>query len=344
MTRQLLQRERRRRDSVASRRRTACLIGPVSGVRSPKSLGVVRYVDDLALALGELGVEYRPATRPAPGLSAHLHLANSSRNVLRHAAGLRAPYVVTVHDVLPRTPALRPWYRRAVYPLLSRAAVTIVHSEFAATLLAGLGAGPRRVEVVPHPARSFASLEQQAARHALGWEDDRPLFVLPGVLKPAKLVAETLAAATPLLEGGTLRLALVGPVVDEGLIRRARSLGVLVLPSPVRRLYEQAIVAADCVLVLRDASVGETNGPLMDALGAGRAVLATAVGSITEIAEDAALYCLPAAESIRAGLKTLCDDDERGRHAEIAHARAEAFSLRSLAERHADLFSEVLGG
>jgi glycosyltransferase involved in cell wall biosynthesis len=330
--------------SVGGARRTASLIRPVSCVRSPKSLGVVRYADDLALALGELGVDYRPAARPSSKLGVHLHLANSSRTVLRHAASLRVPYVVTVHDVLPRTSALRPFYRTAVYPLLRRAAASIVHSEFAAALLSRLDAGPRRLEVVPHPARTFASLDQQAARQALGWEADCPLFVLPGVLKPAKLVSETLAAAAPLLERGTLRLALVGPVVDEALARRARSLGAVVLPLPGRHLYEQAIVAADCVLVLRDASVGETNGPLMDALGAGRAVLATAVGSITEVAEDAALYCLPTAESIRAGLATLCDDDNRGRHAEIASARAAAFSVRSIAERHADLFGEVLDG
>jgi glycosyltransferase involved in cell wall biosynthesis len=340
----LLERERAERGGVGGRRQTPCPIGPVAGVRSPKSLGVVRYVDDLAPAMGELGVDYRPAARPSTGLGVHLHLANSSRSVLLHAAGMRAPYVVTVHDVLPRTPALRPCYRGAVYPLLRRAAATVVHSEFAAALLARLGARPHRLEVIPHPARTFASLDQQAAQQTLGWEGDRPLFVLPGVLKPAKLVAETLAAAAPLLEQGTLRLALVGPVVDERLARRARTLGALVLPSPTRRLYEEAIVAADCVLVLRDGSVGETNGPLMDAVGAGRAVLATAVGSISEIAEDAALYCLPTEESIRTGLATLCDDDERGRRAEIARARAAAFSVHSIARRHADLFGEVLDG
>ena len=316
----------------------------VAGVRSPKSLGVVRYVDDLALAMGELGVDYRPAVRPSTGLGVHLHLANSSRTVLLHAAGMRAPFVVTVHDVLPRTAALRLCYRGAVYPLLRRAAATIVHSEFAATLLARLGASPRRLEVIPHSVRTFASLDQQAAQQTLGWEGNRPLFVLPGVLKPAKLVAETLAAAAPLLERGTIRLALVGPIVDEGLARRARALGALVLPSPTRRLYEQAIVAADCVLVLRDGSVGETNGPLMDALGAGRDVLATAVGSIREIADYAAVYCRPTAASIRAGLATLCDDDERVCHAETARARALAFSVRSIAQRHADLFGEVLDG
>src|SRR5262249_1344632 len=128
----------------------------VTGVRSPNSLGLSHYVDDLASALGALGVDYRAAARPSSGLGTHLHLANSSRSVLRDAATAREPYAITVHDVLPRASALVPSYRRIVYPLLRSAAVTIVHSGYAATLVTGLGARPRRLEVVPHPAPTFA--------------------------------------------------------------------------------------------------------------------------------------------------------------------------------------------
>ena len=71
------------------------------------------------------------------------------------------------------------------------------------------------------------------------------------------------------------------------------------LPDPSDADYERAIVASDCVLCLRAGSVGETNGPLLDALGAGRAVLATATGSIPEVAGDAALYCDGTPDGIR---------------------------------------------
>jgi len=301
-------------------------------------------VDELAHALAGLGVDYAPAAQPLKGRAPHLHLANSSRGVLWYAAASRARFVVTVHDVLPRSPALAPGYRRAVYPLLRRAAATVVHSDYAAALLLRLGAKPRRLEVIPHPARSFETLDRQTARRKLGCDDERPLFLVPGVLKAAKLVDETLAAAAPLLERGRLRLGLAGPVRDANLAHRARALGALVLPAPDRELYETAVVAADCVLVLRNGSVGETNGPLMDALGAGRAVLATATGSIPEIAGEAALYCQPTVHGIREGLALLCDPDERGRRAEIARARAAPFSPHSVAEAHATLFREVLGG
>lgn len=319
----------------------SAVLPPIAAVRSAKSIGVVSYVDRLAGSLAELGVDYRPCARASRGSAAHLHLANSSRGVLWGAATSRAR-LVTVHDVVPRTTALLPGYRRVVYPLLRKAAVTIVHSRFAADLLRGVGGEGKRVEVIPHPVATFASLDRQAARRALGWEGDTPIFVLPGVLKSSKLVSEVLTAAAPLLEGDRLRLALVGPIGDEAVATRARALGVEVLARPGRPAYEQAIVAADCVLVLRERSVGETNGPLLDALGAGRAVLATAVGSIPEIAGDAALYCGPSEAEIRASLTTLCDGDEVALRAANSRARARMFSGSIAGAAHEHVFREVL--
>jgi len=332
-----------RGDAGAAEHVAPAVLPALAGVRSSRSVGVARYVDRLAELLAAIGVDYLPSPAPVRDFGTHLHFANSSRRVLWNVVSAR-PSIVTVHDVLPRTAALTTLYRRVVYPLLGQASATIVHSEFAADLLRCLGARPRRLEVISHPASSYKSLDQGAARRALGWEDGRPLFVLPGVLKAAKLVAETLDAASPLLERGDLRLALVGSAVDRELVIRARSLGALILASPSRELYEQAIVAADCVLVLRDASVGETNGPLMDALGAGRPVLATATGSIPELAEAAALYCTPTVPSIRAGLATLCDQAERAQRAEMAHCRADLFNDGVVATAHLELFREVFDG
>jgi glycosyltransferase involved in cell wall biosynthesis len=319
------------------------LLPPIAAVRSEKSIGVVSYVDRLARSLADVGVDYQPCARASRDAAVHLHLANSSRGVLWGAATSRTP-LVTVHDVVPRTNALLSCYRLVVYPLLRRSAVTVVHSRFAADLLQRVGGEGKRVEVIPHPVATFASLDRQAARRALGWEGDTPIFVLPGVLKGSKLVAQVLAAAGPLLERGRLRLALVGSIRDEAVAARAGALGVEVVASPDRPSYEQAIVAADCVLVLRDRSVGETNGPLLDALGAGRPVLATAVGSITEVAGDAALYCGPSETEIRASLTTLCDGDELALRAANSRARARLFSGSIAGAAHERLFREVLDG
>jgi glycosyltransferase involved in cell wall biosynthesis len=333
---------RSRRDTAAQQRPANADLS-MAGVRSPRSLGVARYVDHLAELLAAAGVDYLPSDVPVPGLGTHLHFANSSRRVLWNVVAPRRS-IITVHDVLPRTTALTTFYRRVVYPLLQRASVTIVHSAFAADLLRSFGARPQRLEVIPHPIPTFASLDQEAARRALGWKSGRPLFAVPGVLKAAKFVAEIVEAAAPMLERGELDLALIGTAVDHQLVNRAHSLGALILSSPSRELYEQAIVAADCVLVLRDRSVGETNGPLMDALGAGCPVLATATGSIPEVAARAAYYCRPTVTGIRAGLATLCDHDERAQRAETACRRADLFDGRLVAAAHVELFRQAFDG
>ena len=315
----------------------------VAGIRADRSLGVARYVAHLAEALRAEGVEYRPASRPVRGLHAHFHLANSSRGFLWRAPVLGGLTVVTVHDVVPRTRALSPLYRAAFYPALGKVDAVVFHSAHAADLLQRAGAAPRRLEVIPH-AVPATTVERDDAVRALGWQGEAPLAVLPGVLKSAKLVEETLTAAEPLVRNGSLRLALVGPAADTRVVRSAQKLGATVLTDADDGRYEQAIAAADVVLVLRRESVGESNGPLLDALGAGRAVLATRTGSIPEVAGHAAWYCEPTATGIRAGLEALCDRTERERLEGVAVERAIQFSPAAIAAAHAHLFREVFDG
>lgn len=315
----------------------------VVGIRSAGSLGVARYCDRLAAALAARGTCYELRGRPGGGLPAHWHLANSSRAALWQAPARRAPFVITVHDVRPRAAALLRAYRVGAYPLvLRRAAVLVAHSRVAADMLvaeAGVPAG--RIALVPHPATPFPRVDRAAARRTLGWEGAAPLAVLPGVVKPAKLVAQALEAAAPLLASGRWRLALAGRIADAALARRARALGAAVLADPDDEAYASAIAAADVVLVLRAGSVGESNGPLLDALGAGRAVLATDGGSIAEVAGGAALLCSGEVAAIRAGLERLADAGERGERERAARARAAELSWAASAAAHDELFREV---
>src|SRR4029453_5668751 len=99
----------------------------------------------------------------------------------------------------------------------------------------------------------------------------------------------------------------------------------------------------DAVLVLRAGSVGESNSPLLDALGAGRAVLATATGSIPEVAGEAAVLGEPGALSTRRGLEALRDPHARRELEARARGRAAALSWAESAHEHAALFSELFG-
>jgi glycosyltransferase involved in cell wall biosynthesis len=310
------------------------------GILNPRSLGVARYCARLAVALADEGVDYELGCRGPQDLSVHYHLANSSRAFLTEAATRRGPITVTVHDVLPRTRALLPLYRLLAYPQLVRhPSAVVVHTSYAADLLIRTaGRRPRRLEVIAHPAVRPQSLDRSAARRALGWPNDALIAVLPGVIKSVKLVDEAVAAVSTL---PAWRLALVGHAVDQAAAARARQRGTLILEDPIDTDYERAIVAADCVLCLRSGSVGETNGPLLDAFGAERAVVATRTGTIPEVAGGAALECAGSVNGIRAGLKRLESDDVRSEFERASAQRAAHFTWKASAVLHAQLFREV---
>ena len=304
-----------------------------------RSIGIARYAAALGDALVRHGISYDLANRHTGG-PAHFHLANSSRALLRRERRPGAPFVVTVHDVTPRTPTLRPLYRALAYPQVARyAAAAIVHTTLAADMLVREAGRPTRLEVIPHPAPRPRVTDRVAARRALGWPEGELIAVLPGVLKSVKLVAESLVAVG---KAPGWRLALAGRFADRGLARAARAADALVLPMPDDRDYERSLVAADAVLCLRTGSVGETNGPLLDALGAGRAVLATAGGTTREVAGGAARYCEATVSSIRDGLVELTDAAARAQLECLSAERSAALTWESSAGAHALLFREVL--
>jgi glycosyltransferase involved in cell wall biosynthesis len=323
-------------------------LGPTTtlGIRDPRSLGISRYVARLAMAMGERGERYVPADAPRAGTRLHFHLGNSSRRVVGQSMRAERPFVVTVHDVLPRTRALTPVYRGAVYPFcVRRAAGVVVHSQFARDLLASsAGLRRERITVIAFPATDpLGPLDREHARRELGLADGGPpLFVLPGVAKGAKLVDEVLAAAEPLVGERRLQLMLVGPAVDPTTTTAARTAGATLLVSPDDASYDRAIVAADCVINLRSDSVGESNGPLMDAIGAHRAVLATDVGSIREIAGAAATFVsAPTSAAIAAGMRGMLDPAVRAARERAAGERAAQLTWSASAACHAELFAEI---
>jgi glycosyltransferase involved in cell wall biosynthesis len=312
----------------------------VAGVSNPRSLGVARYAARLAGALEDEQITYSLTDRARGRGPAHFHLANSSRAFLLQGTTRRARFVVTVHDVRPRTSSLLPLYRLLAYPPLARrAAAVVAHSKFAADLLVReAGRRPVRLELIPFPAPRPREKDRDRARRALGWPPDSLIAVVPGVIKGVKLIRETLAAASGLADW---KIGLAGKLVDRELVQAAYAQGALVLDSPDDVDYERAVVASDCVLCLRSDSVGETNAPLLDALGAGRAVLATATGSVSEVAGGAALYCDGTERSIRAGLAALSDSAARADLERAAAQSAAELTWEASAAAHAALFREV---
>ena len=115
----------------------------------------------------------------------------------------------------------------------------------------------------------------------------------------------------------------------------------MLLRSPDAETYQRAIVAADVVLCARADSVGESNGPLLDAIGAGRPSLVTDVGSASELAGESAVVVTPTLRGIRDGIDALLDTDERRRRAASARSLAREFSAERVAAQHAAVFTSL---
>lgn len=323
----------------------------IEGVLDPRSLGIRNYAERLGETLRASGVSYRVNRHPSPQAPAHFHLGNSTRALLPDIARRRRPYAITLHDVIPRARALRGAHRALVLPAtVGRASCVIVHSHHAESLLGDtmLASRPRRVEVLPHPATPPKHPSRSVARGALTLGplpqlglDGPPLFVLPGTLKRAKLVYETLAAARVFIADGRLRLLLAGAVADAELAEFARYVGAYVLPSPGADDYMRAIVAADVVICARSESVGETNGPLLDAIGAGRPSIVTCVGSAPELAGESATIIAPTIKGLRSGIEAMLDPAARRQHTAATHTQAARFSPERVAGLHAELFADL---
>jgi glycosyltransferase involved in cell wall biosynthesis/SAM-dependent methyltransferase len=177
--------------------------------------------------------------------------------------------------------------------LLERSRGLIVHSEFVAGQMRAQGfEGP--IAVIPHGAWLPAT-DRNATRHELGVEPTTPLIGAFGYLKPYKRIAESLRAFRRLVtHNPRVRMILVGePHPDfnvEQLIRtlhlqeHVRILGF----APIEKFVDY-IDACDIVLNLRYPTVGETSGSLQRALGLGKAVIVSDVGSFSELPDDICL-------------------------------------------------------
>lgn len=182
------------------------------------------------------------------------------------------------------------WPRRLADRLLLSGTRFVAASEFHARRLIASGVAPDRVEVVRNgiEVERFATGERVATRVALGVPPGAPLLLTPARLHPAKGHRDLLAALAEvrrLRPEATLLLAGEGP--ERGALETlSRALGQA---SAVRFLGHREdlpdLLAAADLVVLPSRAEG-LPAALLEALAAGRAVIATAVGGVPEAVED----------------------------------------------------------
>ncbi|HXF27847.1 MAG TPA: glycosyltransferase [Bryobacteraceae bacterium] len=177
--------------------------------------------------------------------------------------------------------------------ILERSRGIIVHSSCVADAARENGfAGP--VARIPHGAW-LPEGDRFGYRQRLGIIDDSPLVGIFGFLKPYKRITESLRAFRKLVRvSPKAKMILVGePHPELRLQETIRSLG---LSASVRPLgftpiedFTGYMAACDVVLNLRYPTVGENSGTLMRALGLGKPVLVSDVGSFREFPDEICL-------------------------------------------------------
>jgi glycosyltransferase involved in cell wall biosynthesis/SAM-dependent methyltransferase len=177
--------------------------------------------------------------------------------------------------------------------LLARSKAAVVHSRCVESELRRAGfSGP--IATIPHGAW-IPEASRSEYRYRLGLDEASPLIGIFGFLKPYKRIAESLRAFRRLIRvAPSAKMILVGePHPDfplQSLIRSlelndsARVLGF----RPIDE-FVGYVAACDMVLNLRYPTVGENSGTLMRALGLGKAVIVSDVGSFCELPSNVCL-------------------------------------------------------
>ncbi len=177
--------------------------------------------------------------------------------------------------------------------LLERSRAVVVHSHYVEEAVRQAGfAGP--VGCIPHGAW-IPQVDRMVYRHRLGLDETAPLVGVFGFLKPYKRIAESLRAFRRLVRlEPTAKMILVGeahpdfpvtPLINRlGLRANVRMLGFTPIDD-----FAGYMAACDVVLNLRYPTLGESSGSLLRALGLGRAVVVSDVGSFRELPDDICL-------------------------------------------------------
>ena len=207
---------------------------------------------------------------------------NGGPDALAFALRVRDLEVGPDYDGLPMT-------RR----LLEASRGLIVHSDFVAGQMRAQGfTGP--IATIPHGA-ALIRTDRNATRAILGLTEATPLIGAFGYLKPYKRIAESLRALRRLVAvEPRVRMILVGEPHPEfpvhqlirtlGLQEHVRVIGF----APIGHFVDY-MGACDIVLNLRYPTVGETSGSLQRALGLGKAVIVSDIGSFSELPDDTCL-------------------------------------------------------
>jgi glycosyltransferase involved in cell wall biosynthesis len=289
-------------------------------------------------------VGWRRALRAARSFDPQLVVSRSvSAEVVGHVVSrrLRVPHV-TVEHAGPGLP-LRP-YQRALVRLVARSvsrAVAVSSAQI--PTLRSLGFAESRIRVIPNGVALNGM--NVSAREELGLARDDFVAVLAAALRPEKQVPLFVrAVARAAADEPRIRGLVAGEGSEQTAVEREveRTNGAVRLLG--RREDVPALLEAADVVCLSSAAEAAPL-VLVEAMAAGRPVLATRVGGVAELVGDDGLLVPPGDEgAFSSALVSLARDPALARRlGEMGRTRfRERFTLDRMAAAYDELFDEVL--
>lgn len=252
------------------------------------------------------------------------------------------PTVLTLHDPLPRRLPIR----LSASGRLSNVDAIVVHSEHARrAVMAEEGFPSERVRVIRHGALSPTAGLSAELPGELG-PTELPVVLCFGLIRPYKGIEVLLEAWNGIRDA---QLWVVGrPMMDLAPLRAAAPSSVQFVPRFVTAAEEAGLYARADIAVVPYVSEQRFSfsGALATALGAGRAIVVSDLGGLSEVAESGAAVSVPAgdAAALRSALQELIDDPVARRDlAQAAEAAAaDTYSWESAARATLELYHELV--
>lgn len=176
---------------------------------------------------------------------------------------------------------------------IDRAQAVIVHSDFAKQIVHTIN--PKvPIGYVPLPAFRFVDSPkeyQKLCRSELNVEKEAFVIGSFGFATPSKRIKETLnALALVKSDKRSFKYYIVGKVVDKSILDLIKELdleGNIVITGFVDdEMFYKYLGICDLVISLRYPTMGESSGPLNKALGMGKRVLVTDIGTFSEYPDE----------------------------------------------------------
>ena len=292
--------------------------------------------------VGEL---YRLFRRERPHV-VHTHAWGTLLEGLVAARLARVPIVIHGEHGTLQLRTHQRWLQRLGWGAADR--LLSVSSRLAERMTASTGFPLHRITTIRNGVNldRFRLADPVAARHALGLPERGPLVGTVGRLVPVKDQVTLVDAVAELRKSGsegTLVIAGDGPE-RAALQARASAHGVDLRLLGYRPDVEQVLAALD-VFVLSSVSEGLSN-TILEAMAAGRAVVATRVGGADEMIEDGVTGVLvPPSDShaLAAALRRVLAAGDAGAAMGVAaRQRVEAeFTLAGMMDRYEQLYTDA---